>query len=78
MIFHIVMEVCTWHGCQPRHAIPSEEKYQETRHSMINDSGWDITVGEEINFAPCQNGQHYILFTSSQDRFTICVNKMSN
>ena len=48
------------------------------RHSMISDSGWDMTVGEEINFAPCQNGQHYTLFTSSQDRFTICVNKMSN
>ena len=30
IIIHIVPVVCTWHGCQPRHAILSKEKYQET------------------------------------------------
>ena len=30
IIIHIVPVVCTCHGCQPRHAILSKEKYQET------------------------------------------------
>ena len=79
MIFHIVPAVCAWNGCQPRHAIPSEDKYQATRYSMISDIGCDMTVGEGILLILLlQYGQHYTPFTSSHDRFTICVNKMSN
>ena len=50
MIIHIVPVVCTWHGCQPRHAILSKEKYQETSQMIwLCHIPWEISKDESYD-----------------------------
>ena len=50
IIIHILPVVYTWHGCQPRHAILSKEKYQETSQIIwLCPIPWEISKDESYD-----------------------------
>ena len=50
IIIHILPVVWTWHGCQPRHAILSKEKYQEISQIIwLCPIPWEISKDESYD-----------------------------